>query len=124
MPHGGARVGAGRPRKPIDLHIAAGTYRRHRHGPRPAIQAVPSPEPSGWAPSDEDMATLKTAGRALVARVLATYEPTVIDGLQLLTAAQAADVLDQLRTAPEPDLVQIRLWSAFYVQTLRALGLT
>ena len=47
-----------------------------------------------------------------------------MEGEQLLEAARAADVLAQLRAASAPDLKQVRLWSAFYVATLRTLGLS
>lgn len=125
MPRGGARVGAGRPRKPLEL-IAKGSYRPSRHGPRPAaaVLRMPAADPVTWMPSDADVAGLSTDGRALIARVLAAYEPTVIDGLQLLEAARAADVLARLRAAPEPDLREQRQWAAFYTSTVRMLGLT
>ena len=32
----------GRPRKPVEVHVAQGTYRRDRHGPRPNAVAPPS----------------------------------------------------------------------------------
>ncbi len=32
----------GRPRKSVETHIAQGTYRRDRHGPRPKAVAEPS----------------------------------------------------------------------------------
>ena len=32
---GGARPGAGRPRKPLEWHLLRGTYRQKRHGPLP-----------------------------------------------------------------------------------------
>ena len=47
-----------------------------------------------------------------------------MEGLQVLECARAADVLATLRAAAEPDLKQIRLWSAFFTLTIGTFGLT
>lgn len=126
MARGGARVGAGRPRRPIAEHLARGTFRPYRHGPRPAANVLPMlPAPSkDWTPTPDDLAGLGDAGRALVARILAHYDPTTVEGLQLLEAARAADVLAALRAVEAPDLRQVRLWSTYYTGLIRGLGLT
>ena len=124
MPRGGARTGAGRPRKPVMEHIVRGTYRAARHGPRPSnVLLMPEPS-SSWAPTAEDVAGLGDAGHVLVARMLGSYEVTPVEGVQLLEAARAADVLAQLRAEEAPDLRQVRLWSAYYTALIRMLGLT
>ena len=124
MPRGGARTGAGRKPKPLIEHLARGTYRPARHGPRPA-NVLPMPVPvSPWTPTATDLAGIGPAGLALLTRTLDTFEPTVLEGVQLLEAARAADVLEQLRAMDAPDLRQVRLWSAYFTATIRMLGLT
>ena len=46
---GGARRGAGRPALPVALHLARGTFRRDRHGEKPAPVVAPGKvlKPSG-----------------------------------------------------------------------------
>ena len=123
MPRGGARVGAGRRPKPMTEHVLAGTYRQDRHGPRPArVLAMPPPE-AAWQPTASDLTGLGSAGRELIDRLLADYDVSPVDGLQLLEAARAADVLAELRAEADSDLRQIRLWSAYYTGVLRALGM-
>jgi hypothetical protein len=80
--------------------------------------------PEAWTPSAEDVAGLGASGRRLMTDILARYEPTTVEGFQLLEAARAADVLASLRTEEKPDLRQLRLWSAHYSLTLRMLGLS
>lgn len=124
MPRGGVRIGAGRPRLAAAEHLARGTFRVDRHGPRPS-NVVPMPAPSeSWTPTSADLGGVGDAGRALLERVLSQYEPSTIEGLQLLEVAKAADTLATLRTADAPDLRQLRLWSAYFTMTLRTLGLT
>ena len=83
------------------------------------------PIPSGaWTPTEADLTGLGEDGRVLIDRVLEEYEPSLVDGMQLLEAARAADVLAQLRAGPSPDLRQIRLWSGYYTALIRMLGLT
>ena len=59
MPKGGARPGAGRPRKPLADHLLRGTYRRDRHGPLPSnVVPMPAPQSGGWQPTQiEDLQT-------------------------------------------------------------------
>ena len=70
------------------------------------------------------MTGLGKDGRALLDRVLEEYEPSLVDGMQLLEAARAADVLAELRAGPSPDLRSVRLWSAYFTALIRMLGLT
>ena len=108
MARGGARPGAGRPRKPLELHRLQGTYRPSRHR-----NVVEMPAVAGtWAPTPDETAGLRDAGRVLLDRVQANYDVTLIEGTQLIEACRAADVLATLRAEPELDLRQIRLWSA------------
>jgi hypothetical protein len=100
MPRGGARIGAGRPRLPLATHIARGTYRRDRHGAPPVIgnlTVLPNGA-SGWVPSDQDVATLKAPGKALLEALLTDFEFTKIEGQLALEAAHATDRLHAVRT--------------------------
>ena len=126
MPRGGRRVGTGRKPKPLADHVQAGTFRADRHGPLPVgnVLAMPRPVLPCWRPSSEEVAALGVAGQALVERVWGAYDPTLVDGLQVLEAARAADVLAHLRATEPLDLRQVRLWSAYYTATIRMLGLT
>ncbi len=49
MGRGGARIGAGRPARPLAEHVLSGRYRRDRHGPKPAsvLALPPPPRPRG-----------------------------------------------------------------------------
>ena len=94
---------SGRPRKPLSYHVLAGSYRPDRHGPLPANVAVmPAASVAGWQPTEAQRAGLGVAGRALMDDVLGAYEPSLVDGLQLLEAARAADVLATLRAEAVP----------------------
>ena len=138
MPRGGARVGAGRKRKSVELHLLHGSYRKDRHGPvlprgaslvatglaGPTVGTVAlagAPE-ADWRPTGQDLATLGEAGRTLLDGLLALYAFDLPEGLQVLELARAADVLASLRAEPVPDARGIRLWSAHYTALLRGLA--
>src|ERR671912_1568652 len=111
MPWGGKRTGAGRPRLSPGEHVLRGTWRPSRHGPRPATVGALAvqPMPAGdWVPDAGDLASLGTAGRVLVQRLLARYDFAPIEGL-LVEAAHAADALATVRAAEQPDIITTRL---------------
>ena len=65
--------------------------------------------PAGaWAPEATDLAALGTAGRRLIAAVLARYEVALVEGCVLIEAGHAADALTIVRAA-QPDVVTQRL---------------
>lgn len=111
-------------RIPVAVHIARGTYRASRHGPRPLATVLPMPaavEP--WTPTDT---ALGPAGRALLSRVMERYECSVTEGEILLEAARCADVLAALRAQALADIAAQRLevsWSKHYTALLLGLRL-
>lgn len=52
MPPGGRRIGAGRPRKPRELKVIEGTFRRDRDGGSPPVQGT-FPAPPDWVSEAE-----------------------------------------------------------------------
>jgi hypothetical protein len=109
MPRGGARVGVGRRRKPIEEHLARGSYRRDRHGAlstdllsRGNVLPVTVAPTVSWEPDAGDWASLGAVGRVFVERMLAGYSFTLTDGLVLLEAGRSADRLGRLRAQGEP----------------------
>jgi hypothetical protein len=85
---------------------------------------MPMTAASAWTPTTADLDGMGTAGRALLARILDVYDPSLTEGLQLIEAARAADVLALLRAEAVPDRRQLRLWSAYFTATVRMLGLS
>ena len=56
MAKGGARLGAGRPRKPLQDHWIRGTYRKSRHGELPKhVHRLPAASPDDWQPTEADL---------------------------------------------------------------------
>ena len=93
MPKGGARPGAGRPRKSVASHLLTGTFRPSRHGPRPAaghVLSLPSAEPD-WRPSPADLAGLGVRAREWLALTLATYTLDAVEGAHALLALRCLD---------------------------------
>ena len=73
MPKGGRRLGAGRKRKPLSVHLMAGTYRHDRHGPLPSAAATaPILARQGPVP-DVVAAGLTGAGLAFLTECWTTY---------------------------------------------------
>ncbi len=102
MPRGGARSGAGRPRKPLATHVLHGSYRRDRHGELPAggrAAVLQMPPPTHDAPDVEALMTgLELEGRQLIIEMLAAYSgwtPTDLRCLRL--SAELLDRRAQLR---------------------------
>ena len=80
MPRGGRRNGSGRRRKPVAEHVRLGSYRKDRHGPLPAdlqrgatVLPLPMPAAATWEPDADALASLGTAGRAYVERLVAAF---------------------------------------------------
>ena len=86
-----------------DVHVLRGTFRPERH-------TLPSPAKSAeWVPTEPQLAGLHAAGRAFVARVLAEYQFTPMEGELVLETAQVCDRLAQLRRALAGADVALRL---------------
>jgi hypothetical protein len=124
--HGGARPGAGRPRKPLIRHYVEGTWRRSRHGVPPTtgatVLALPTPA-AAWVPGPAELAGLESAGQALVGTLLAQYDFTAAEGPVVIEAGHVADRLAALRRVADPsprlEMAWIRLLAALLSQ-LRA----
>ncbi len=103
MPRGGARPGAGRKPKPLEVHRLRGTYRPARHDARAAnVALMPSPEskPSkGWIPSAADLEQLDKTGRTFVADFIEDYDFRAAEGRLLLELGQIASRLAAVREA-------------------------
>jgi hypothetical protein len=95
MPSGGRRRGAGGVRKPIQEHLAAGTFNvtRHRHLLEAALATKPEPGRERWRPNAEDVKPLGTVGRAYVERIAADW---VLDHNKALLLLRAGRVLDRV----------------------------
>jgi hypothetical protein len=96
MPRGGARPGAGRPRKSLATHVLRGTYRPDRHGPRPSnVVALPAPV-ADWMPAQSDMIGLGARARDWLDATLTTHRLDALEGAHVLLALRCLDRLDQL----------------------------
>jgi len=99
MAKGGARVGAGRPRKPVSQHLLEGTFRVDRHGARPT-NVVPLPvQAPDWQPEESDVDVLAPQARRWLANVLAFYQLSPIEGEVLLLALRSMTRLEQMEAA-------------------------
>jgi hypothetical protein len=104
MPRGGARVGAGRKKKPLAHHILTGGYRPVRHGPLPpggrAAVLLQMPAPSAQEPDvDRLVDGLKSDGVELVSDMLSTYDGWTPADLRFLRlAGELLDRRAELRT--------------------------
>jgi hypothetical protein len=98
MPKGGARQGAGRPRKPLADHWLRGTHRADRHGPLPKnVIPMRTTAPEDWQPSPEQIDVLEDSGRGFVAQLLERFTFNAAEGVILIEAAHAVDALAALR---------------------------
>ena len=87
MGKGGARPNAGRPQKPLQDHLRAGTWRPDRHGPRPVGNVVPLPvAASDWRPSAEERKGLGPRAIEWLEATLASYALEELEGRRLLAA--------------------------------------
>ena len=99
MGRGGARANAGRPRKSVEVHVRAGTYRKARHGALPAnVLPMPTVAADTWSPSEEELAAIGPAGRVLIEKLSQPYVFTVLDGVVLLELGHAEVALTAVRS--------------------------
>ena len=103
MARGGARAGAGRKPKPLELHKLYGTYRPSRHDARAAHVAVmPSPhskQSNGWTPSPADLEPLDKTARKFVSGFLEDFALGAAEGRLLLELGHVASRLAAVRAA-------------------------
>jgi hypothetical protein len=87
MPRGGARPGAGRPRKSLAAHVLAGTRPHHARATTAAV--LPMPAAAGardWRPSQGEVAALSPLARTWLQATLGLYRLDALEGLRLLEA--------------------------------------
>lgn len=117
MPRGGRRIGAGRPRKPDNLHWLHGT------GPRSVMATATAPAIGMALETIPDVITagLGEAGQRFVEEQWREAEWTGADALLLRQAARA---LDDSEGAPSPRerRLAIRLFAALVEQLQRRKG--
>lgn len=103
MARGGARPGAGRPKKALAVHRLRGTFRPSRHGARAAnVALLPSPESThtpGWTPSTSDLKALDDVARKFVEDFLQDFTFGPAEGRLLLELGHVASRLAALRAA-------------------------
>jgi hypothetical protein len=122
MARGGARPGAGRPRKALQDHALAGTFRRDRHGSRLA----PSTTPAVAGDLRElVMAGLREAGRSFAGSVLDGYDLTPAEGHIVRVAGLALDDAAALRRCERtPETIRLEQASIRqFLAATRQLGL-
>jgi hypothetical protein len=96
---------SGRRPKSVEAHLQAGTYRPHRHGPRPATVAAPT----AWQPAAEELEGLGDEGQRFLTRMLAEYDYSGVEGVLLIQAAHTLDGLLAWRAAATTDKQSARL---------------
>lgn len=103
MARGGARPGAGRKPKPLEVHRLRGTYRPSRHDARAAnVALMPAPhskQSNGWLPTDADLEALDDTGRKFVADFLEDFTFAPAEGRLLLELGHVASRLAAIRAA-------------------------
>lgn len=100
MPKGGARPNAGRPRKPLAEHLARGTYRPDRHGPRPIGNVLAMPAPvTDWRPTNAERSELGDRARDWLDAVLNLFAIDDLEGRRLLEALRTLTRIEQLEAA-------------------------
>ena len=113
-------------RIPADVHLLRGTFRKDRH-------TLPSSSKTAeWTPTEKQLAALGPAGRAFVARALADYVFTPMEGALVLETAHVVDRLEQIRQTRDGADVDLRLkldrveqgWLRQYATFMNALKLT
>ena len=101
MGHGGARAGAGRPKKPLTEHWLRGTWKEDRHGERPRhVHAIAAAAPEDWRPATGDLDQLGDPGRQFVERLLEGFKCSHAEGVLVLECGHATDALAALRGLP------------------------
>jgi hypothetical protein len=99
---------SGRRPKPLADHLADGTWRRDRHGPRPVNPAkwadvLPSTTPPSWQPDTEELASLGPDGRKFLGQVLDENTLDRFQGTLMLEAARTLDALTVWRVSAATD---------------------
>jgi hypothetical protein len=103
--HGGARAGAGRPKKSAHDHWLAGTTDRlPKPTPDPSSNVTHLPpvhDPradlgDGWSPSRSQRARLGRAGRAYLDDVVSRFDIANTEAAAVLTIASHHDAIDRL----------------------------
>ena len=101
MAKGGARLGAGRPRKPLAHHVLAGTYRADRHGPLPAhVHPIGAGTVDAWMPDAGQLAGLGPSGKLFVDRMTEAHTFTAAEGEILIEAGHVVSALAAVRSEP------------------------
>lgn len=111
MPKGGARPGAGRPRKPIESLVLSGSIRPVRHAARLAVLAGATARNSKeiqWEPTAADLERLQESGREFVTGYLDAYDISAAEGALLLELAQVVDRLAEVRALRVDPLASIK----------------
>ena len=100
---GGRRPGAGRKPKPLSQHLADGTWRVHRHGPRPIAGAtvlqMPAAAVEEWTPDPAEVAALSPRAQRWLSATLELYGVDHVEGLQLMEALRCLSRLEAIETA-------------------------
>ena len=96
MGKGGARVGAGRPQKPLHEHLLRGTFRPDRHGARPTNLAVMPESAPDWRPAKSDIQSLGERAQGWLADALSIYQFDRVEGQSLLLSLRSLTRLDAL----------------------------
>jgi len=124
MARGGARVGAGRPKKPLEAHKRAGTFRADRHGPRPAVVGALAMAPAvnvAQAPPATLLAGLGESGVRFLRSAYADFEQIGnMEGEVLRVAAEAYD--DAAMARARGDLKSARAAVRQFLAALQRLG--
>jgi hypothetical protein len=97
---GGARLGAGRPRKSAEAHRLAGT---RPSPPRRPSNVVSMPERAAdgadsWAPTAAQLRALDRAGRSFLRDLIAKNDVAPTEAHLVLSAAEATDGITRLKT--------------------------
>jgi hypothetical protein len=80
----------------VAQHLAAGTYRRDRHGPVPGnVVAMPQLIPD-WQPTAVETRDLTAQAVKLLEETLKAYRLSPIEGIHLLVALRALSRLEAL----------------------------
>src|SRR5436190_687768 len=116
---------SGRRRQPVEHHIAMGSYRPGKHGPRPAVGLVAAwPQaadpPPAWTPDAAALAALGDAGRAFLVGMLDENTVDRAQGMLLLEAARVLDDLEVWRASAAVDKTAARMANT-YTRTFASL---
>jgi hypothetical protein len=91
-----------------------------RSGRRKARVLPMPPVLAPWQPTADDLEPLGAAGRRFLTQMLAEFDPSVVEGVLLIQAAQCLDGVATWRPASATDKQSARLVLG-YTKTLAAL---